>query len=203
MSNDFARRFMAYENELKQSLGQLLGLATGLLADRQLLDEEVRFLNAWLTEHDELSHSWPGDVVHGRVKHVLADGVISEQERTHLVETLRELVGGRIEDLAASTHVSELMFDEVMSVVFPGSTFCLTGDFVYAPRAVCEQEIVKRGGQVGKAVTKKSQYLVVGGLGSVEWKHGSFGTKIEKAIQYKRNGLPIQIVHEDKWASHL
>lgn len=194
---------MAYENEYKQSLGQLLGIATGLLADRQLLDDEVRFLDAWLTEHDELAHSWPGDVLHSRIKSVLADGVISEQERAHLVETLRQLVGGRIEDLAAATHVSELVFDDVVSVSFPGAIFCLTGDFVYALRTVCEQEIEKRGGKVGKGVTKKLQYLVVGGLGSLEWKHGSFGTKIEKAIQYKRDGLPISIVHEDKWASCL
>jgi NAD-dependent DNA ligase len=203
MSNDFARRFMAYENEYKQSLGALLGIATGVLADRQLLDDEVRFLNTWLTEHDELAHSWPGDVVHARIKNVLADGIISEEERSHLVETLRQLVGGRIEELAASTHVSELVFDEVVSVSFPGAVFCLTGDFVYGPRPVCEQEIAKRGGQIGKGITKKLQYLVVGGLGSAEWKHGSFGTKIEKAIQYKRAGLPILIVHEDKWASHL
>ena len=203
MSNDFARRLKGYENEYKQSLGLLLGVATGLLADRRLPDEEVCFLNDWLNQHDELAHTWPGDVVHARIRNVLADGSISETERAHLVETLRQLIGGRLEELAASTHVSELVFDEVATVIFSGSMFCLTGDFVFAPREVCEKEIEKRGGQVGKNVTKKLQYLVVGGLGSAEWKHGSFGTKIEKAIQYKREGLPIWIVHEDKWASHL
>lgn len=43
-------------------------------------------------------------------------------------------------------------------------------------------------------MTKKLDYLVVGGLGSLEWKHGSFGTKIEKAMQHKRAGVPLFIV---------
>jgi hypothetical protein len=30
---------------------------------------------------------------------------------------------------------------------------------------------------------------VIGDLASREWKHGSFGTKIEKAQKYKRDGL--------------
>ena len=203
MANYFGRQYKAYENEYKQSLGLLLGIATGLLADRHLTDDEIGFLSTWLDTHEEIAQSWPGDVVHARIKGVLADGAISEAERAHLVETLQQLVGGRLEDLAASTHVSELAFDELTAVSFPGAAFCLTGDFVYAPRAVCEREITTRGGVIGKGVTKTLRYLVVGGLGSVEWKHGSFGTKIEKAIQYKRSGVPILIVHEDVWASSL
>lgn len=203
MTNEFGRRFKAYENEFKQSCAQLLGLATGLLADRQLLDSEIVFLNDWLLRHEELCSSWPGDVIRARVGSVLQDGHISEDERAHLVETLRELVGGRIESLAEAAHVSRLMFDQVSCIAFADSTFCLTGDFVYAPRAHCEQEIQRRGGKVGKNVTKSLHYLVVGGLGSIEWKHGSFGTKIEKAMSYKRTGAPILIVHEDVWTAHL
>ena len=44
---------------------------------------------------------------------------------------------------------------------------------------------------------------MIGGLGSTEWKHGSFGTKVHKAMQYKQSGVPIQIVHEDPFAAAL
>lgn len=203
MANDFGRRAKAYENEYRQSFSQLLGIATGLLADRHLHDSEVSFLNEWLQNHQELALTWPGDVVHSRIKHVLADGLITDDERAHLVTTLQELIGGRLEELAASTHVSQLALDDVKAVTFPGFAFCLTGDFVYAPRSVCEREIEARGGVVGKGVTKSLHYLVVGGLGSPEWKHGSFGTKIEKAIHYKKSGVPLFIIHEDAWASCL
>ncbi|MBL0143768.1 MAG: BRCT domain-containing protein [Betaproteobacteria bacterium] len=202
MANFFARQGAAYANEMKRSFGALVGIAQGLLGDRQLSDQEIGFLNEWLQANDAIATAWPGDVVHTRIKAVLADGVVTEEERSHLVETLSKLVGGSLEQLAQSEHVTGLAFDDVSSVSFSGSRFCLTGEFVYAPREVCSAAIESRGGTVG-GVTKKLSYLVIGGLGSPEWKHGSFGTKIEKAMQYKREGLPILVVHEDTWASSL
>jgi hypothetical protein len=44
---------------------------------------------------------------------------------------------------------------------------------------------------------------VIGSLGSPEWKHGSFGTKVEKAMKYKQAGLSILIVPEECWATSL
>ena len=146
---------------------------------------------------------WPGDVLHQRVRAALADGLITEGERAHLVDTLHQLIGGSLEDLAASTHVTRLAFDDVPHVEIPGSRFCLTGEFVFAPRAKCAEEIERHGGLVSSSVTKKVRYLVVGGLGSAEWKHGSFGTKIEQAVRYRREGVPVLIIHEDRWASSL
>ena len=203
MTNFFARQSATYANEMKRSMGALLGIATGLLADRQLNDAEIRFLNDWLQTNSAIATSWPGDVIHARIQGVLSDGVVTELERSHLVKTLQELVGGTLEQLASSTHVTQLAFDDVPKLEISGASFCLTGDFVFAPREICIREIEQRGGVVAMSVTKKLHYLVVGGLGSPEWAHGSFGTKIEKAIRYKRDGLGIKIVHEDRWASSL
>lgn len=203
MTNFFTRQSAAYANNMKRSLGALLGIAQGLLSDKNLSDQEVRFLNDWLNTNEAIAASWPGDLIHSRIKSVLSDGVISEIERAHLVETLQKLVGGTLDDLAASTHVTELAFDDVARVEFPGALFCLTGDFVFGPREVCMAAIERRGGTAGNSITKKLRYLIVGGLGSPEWKHGSFGTKLEKAIRYKRDGVGIFIVHEDRWASSL
>jgi hypothetical protein len=44
---------------------------------------------------------------------------------------------------------------------------------------------------------------VVGSLGSQEWKHGSFGTKIDRAMELKQQGAPIAVVKEDHWAAAL
>lgn len=203
MTNFFARQSIAYANEMKRSLGALLGIAQGVICDRKLVDEEIRFLNEWLTANDAIAASWPGDVVHQRIRAVLEDGIVTEPERAHLVQTLQQLVGGTLEELAASTHVTQLAFDDVPRVEFPGMRFCLTGEFVFAPREKCSTVIEEHGGIVNNSVTKKLRYLIVGGLGSPEWKHGSFGTKIEQAIHYKREGVPILIVHENSWASSL
>jgi NAD-dependent DNA ligase len=202
MSNFFARQGAAYANDMKRSLGALVGIAQGVICDGELSDKEIAYLNRWLLENDAIANAWPGDVVHARIRSVLADGVVTEIERAHLVETLTQLIGGSLDQLAESTHVTNLAFDDIERVEFDQAKFCLTGDFVYAPRDVCTAAIEKRGGIVG-GVTKKLRYLIVGGLGSPEWKHGSFGTKLEKAIQYKREGAPILIVQEDRWAASL
>ncbi|MET3603213.1 NAD-dependent DNA ligase [Sphaerotilus sulfidivorans] len=203
MSNLFVRQGVAFKNDLNRSLGALVGIAQGLVCDAHLNDSEITFLNSWLNENENISMSWPGDVVHARVKNVLADGVVSDDERKYLLETLQKLIGGTLEELQQTTHVSELMLDDVPSVNFSGHTFCLTGEFVFAPRSLCAEAIERRGGKVATAVSKKLNYLVVGGLGSPEWKHGSFGTKVEKAMALKRAGASLLVVHEDRWANSL
>lgn len=204
MSNFFARQGAAYINDLKRSCGALMGIAQGVLCDRHLSDSEIRFLNDWLEKNDAIAYEWPGDVLYERVRGALADGVITEDERQHLVQTLQQLIGGALEDLADSTHVTSLAFDGVPPrIEFPDYSFCLTGEFVFAPRSKCQMEIEARGGIISSSVTKKLHYLVVGGLGSVEWKHGSFGLKIERAVKNRRGGLPVRIVHEDVWVAAL
>ena len=200
MSNFFARRGAAYRNELNRSFGALVGIATGMLGDRHLSDAEIDFLSKWLQANEAIAAVWPGDVIYERVRGALADGRISEPERKHLVDTLQSLIGGTLDDLAESTHATSLALDDVSVVMFAERVFCLTGDFAFAPRDICAVEIEKRGGTVKPGISKKVHYLVVGGLGSPEWKHGSFGTKIEKAMELKRNGAPILLVHEDVWA---
>lgn len=202
MSNFFARLGAAYANEMKRSLGALVGIAQGLLCDRQLTDQEIVFLDKWLIENDAIANAWPGDIIHARVRSVLADRIVTEAERAYLVDTLNQLIGGSFEQLSNRTHVTGLAFDDVERISFNRATFCLTGEFIFAPREICATEIEKRGGTVG-GVTKKLRYLVIGSLGSPEWKHGSFGTKVEKAMRYKKEGIPILVVPEDLWAASL
>lgn len=203
MSDFFGRRGAAYWNEMARSCGALLGIAQGMLADGSLNDAEIRFLHDWLSANDTIACAWPGDVLHARLREVLADGHIGADERQHLTDLLQALVGGSAEDLVAPTHVTALALDRVQGIDFDGKTFCLTGDFVFGPRTSCAQAIERRGGRVADGITKKLAYVVVGGLGSPEWKHGSYGTKIEKAMTYKAQGLPLLVVHEDVWASSL
>lgn len=203
MSNFFARQAVTFRNDLNRSIGALVGIAQGLVCDRHLNNQEIQFLKDWLGANENIANTWPGDVVHARVRSVLDDGVVTDEERSYLLETLQKLVGGTLEELSETTHVSALAFDPIESVQFAGRTFCLTGDFVFAPRSTCAEAIERRGGSVASSVSKKVHYLVVGGLGSPEWKHGSFGTKIEKAMALKREGTPLLVVHEDLWANSL
>lgn len=201
--NPYQRQAAAFTNEMRRSCGALLGIVQGILADQHLNDQEVTFLRDWLQNNDAVATAWPGDVILSHVQQALHDGVISAEERQHLSGVLQDLVGGRLDDLAEATHVTQLALDSVLLIDFTDRRFCLTGDFFFGPRGVCEEAIARRGGVVQSGITKKLDYLIVGGLGSPEWKHGSFGTKIEKAVSYRSEGLPLLIVHEDIWASSL
>jgi NAD-dependent DNA ligase len=189
-------------NRLVQSCGNLLGIASGLLADRQLNDDEIRFLHQWMLANEEMLVVWPGDVLIARVRAVLADGIVTEAERMHLVETLQQIAGGEVPG-PNTGPVNQLAFDEAPVIRFPEMVYCVTGDFVFGPRERVHEAIAGRGGVVLKNVTQKLNYLVVGMRGSEEWKHGSFGTKIEKAVEYRRKGLPIAVVREDDWTAAL
>jgi len=203
MGNFFSRHGAAHVNELNQSLGALLGIASGLLADGELRDTEIAFLDQWLKAHGTLCSTWPGDVLPKRVSDVLADGHITEEERGHLISTLQQLVGGTLDQLADSTHVTQLLPYETPPIKYVGESFCLTGDFACGLRASCESRIVALGGDVKSNVSKKLNFLVVGGLGSPEWKHSSFGTKVEKAMELKREGALIYLIREEYWLSSL
>jgi NAD-dependent DNA ligase len=198
----YTRIIAADQNRLVQGCGSLLGLATGLLADAELNDAEIKFLRHWLESNDELRTQWPGDIVYERVEAILADGIVTEIEREHLVGTLREICGGVVAG-ATNPGPNQMAFDQEVVIQFARMNYCVTGEFVYGPREKVCEAIESRGGFLSKGITKKLNYLVVGLRGSEEWKHGSYGTKILKAVEYKRAGLPVYIVREDAWSSAL
>ncbi len=188
---------------LKQSLGELLGLARGLMADQELTDSEIHFLDKWLEERYSMTSSFPGNVIHERVKEVLEDGVVTEEERSHLVETLNMLIEDRLEDLADQVDLTELWFDDVGLIDLNKTRFCLTGNFVYGPSDVCKVAIEQRGGTVAPSVSDEAQFLVVGGLGLDEWRTGGLGAEIESAMRLRAKGKSVKIIPEDSWVEYL
>jgi len=190
-------------DSLKQSLGELLGIARGLMADEELTDSEIMFLHDWLEERFSMTSPFPGNVIQQRIKDVLEDGVITEEERSHLVDTLNMLIEDRLEDLAEQVDLTELWFDDVGLIEFSHTQFCLTGNFVYGPKDVCKTAIEERGGVVIPAVGDGVQFLVVGGLGVDEWRTGGLGSKIEKAMRMRATGDSVKIIPEDSWVALL
>jgi NAD-dependent DNA ligase len=190
-------------SSLKQSLGELLGVARGLMADEELTNSEIRFLNDWLEQRYTMTSSFPGNIIHQRIKDVLKDGVITEEERSHLVDTLNLLIDDRLEDLAEQVDLTELWFDEVGLIEFNKARFCLTGNFVFGPKDVCKTAIEQRGGIVKPSVGDEIQFLVVGGLGVDEWRTGGLGIEIERAMRLRATGKKVKIIPEDSWAALL
>jgi len=201
MSIDATDNFSS--DSLKKSLNELLGLARGLMADDKLSDSEILFLHEWLEDRYSITSSFPGNVIQARLQEVLEDGIITEEERVYLVDTLNTLIEGRLEDLADEVDLTELWFDEPGIIDFHSTRFCLTGNFVYGPRDVCRTAIESRGGTVMPTITNEPEVLIVGGLGVDEWRTGSLGAKIEAALRMKKQGVPVKIIAEEAWVDQL
>jgi len=204
MDRSFARRCATDARLLKRSCESLIGLCAGILADDILNDKEIEFLNVWLLDNKEIATTWPGEVIYARVCDVLADGVITEDERAYLKQTLIDLLGGTLQETGATSGLSiGLPIDDINKIEIIDNLFCFTGNFLFGTRNACEQAIIDRGGLIYQRVKKDLNYLVIGTMTTHEWKYTSYGTKIEKAIYYKKKGVSIFIVSEEQWIQFL
>lgn len=77
-------------NEIK-AVNTLYGLIMGITADRIVTDQEIQFLNLWIKENERYTNAFPLNIIKRRVNEILADGIITQEEREHFYQTLIEL----------------------------------------------------------------------------------------------------------------
>lgn len=182
---DMTAPFVSSNNGSPQTfaLQQLIGILRGISADGIVNEIEAANLKAWLDESSDLAI--PEFIsIADTIDRVLADGVITPEESSHLLDMF-----DRVIDPTADTCEA--------SIKFVGSKFCLTGDFTHGSKSDIESEIVSRGGEIAKSVSVKVSYVVVGGQGSAQYAFGNYGTKVKKAMELIEKGKPIQIITED------
>jgi hypothetical protein len=186
-------------------MNRLIGMVHGVTADRRLMDREILRLQHWIEEAagGALARNWPGSAILGRITEILADGIVTDEERADLLDMLDSLTGGGFEFGAAGGMATTLPVTPVERINFSGRNFCMTGRFIYGPRARCEAAILQRGGRVLENVTQALDYLVIGGLASRDWVQASYGRKIEKAVTLRNAGRQVFILAEETWAGHL
>jgi NAD-dependent DNA ligase len=189
--------FHLANNEIK-AINTLYGLIMGITADRIVSDEEIHFLNLWLSDNEEFTHNFPLNVIKSRINDILADNIITQEEREDLYQTLTQIIGGDYHETGSAGGTSTgYGLEEPDSILISGSSFCLTGAFISGPRDKCEQAIKRFGGLPAKSVTKNLDYLVIGTLASRDWVATNHGRKIEKAFFYKEKGQSITIMTEE------
>ena len=98
MGDSFAKRISTDARVLTRSCESLLGICSGILADEDLNNKEVRYLDNWLDNNRNIATTWPGEVIYSRIKKILADNIITDEEREHLKQTLTDLIGGTLQE---------------------------------------------------------------------------------------------------------
>lgn len=182
-------------------LQRLHGVLGGVVADARISVEELRGLSDWLEERDHLRTCWPYDEVASLVAQVLRDGRIDEDEHGMLMRFFSEFVA--IGD--GRTLTASLLHDkgEIMGlcavdpqIQFEDRGFCITGKSSRMPREELCAQISDRGGTTYDGVSKRVDYLVIGADGNKCWAYSCYGRKVEKAIELRKAGGRILIVHE-------
>lgn len=188
-----------------RSIDELLGMCKGMLADGVINEDEINFLKLWLEANQEYIDQWPANILSARICEILADGIIDKQEKDDLFMMLNDITGGTktFYDEFKNNATTLPLCKPAPAIAFKGRQFCLTGQFLYGTRNKCEKEIQQRGGLTQKQPSQKTNYLIIGNLGSTDWMHTAFGRKIEDAIELKGKGFPISIVSEEHWVKHL
>jgi hypothetical protein len=182
-----------------QRLHAMMG---GIAADGVITVDELSGLSDWLLDHEHLKKCWPYDEVDSIVTAVLADKRIDEKEHSLLMSFFSEFVSAQnnhvISHLPVSSEVTLQGLCAVCpEITFDDSVFCFTGASSKRTRKELNEIVVNLGGKVINSVTSSLTFLVIGSDGNPCWAYACYGRKVEVAVNLRRQGSRLLIVHEN------
>ena len=182
-----------------QRLHAILG---GIMADGVISKTELQGLSDWISEHEHLKTCWPYDEVDSLITSVLSDGIIDDDEHKQLLEFFSEFTALLDDRTITSPRITtETTIVGLCSVCpeieFSGSTFCFTGASYKYPRSRFSELVNSLGGSVASAVSSKVNYLIIGAEGNPCWAYACYGRKVEKAVELRKKGSNLLLVHEN------
>jgi len=191
-----------YFNVATADMQKLHAVVAAIAADGEITQDELNGLSSWLQEHDHLKTCWPYDEIESLITSIMQDGRIDPDEHKILVEFFGEFVSLFDNKTVVSPLVKEGNSLLGLSAVCPDinfedAVFCLTGTSYKYSRVEFEKLISDLGGTSAKGVSKKVNYLIVGADGNPCWAYACYGRKVEKAVELRKQGVPIVIVHEN------
>ncbi len=187
---------------------KLHGILHGILSDNVITDDEVIGLNEWLIENNHLEKTYPYDELCSILAHVLADGVIDDAERDLLKVFFSEFIDINNSETINSDEICNLkkhitingICSMTPEILFQDKVFCFTGVSARGSRKSIADTIESLGGMYKDTVVKSTNYLIVGDDGNPCWCFSCYGRKVEKAMELRKKGADILIVHEnDFW----
>jgi NAD-dependent DNA ligase len=200
-----------YFDEITHTIQSLHGIMQGILADGVVSDEEIRALSNWVDEHDFLKGSYPYDELDSLLLAILKDGKIDEAERAMLADFFGQFSSfsrsKRITDEAtriANRGIKQVALSGICSncpdIHFTEKGFTFTGSSTKAKRGELVGHVTRRGGAFRPSVGQNTDFLVIGADGNPCWAFACYGRKVEQAVELRKKGHRIILVHEaDFW----
>lgn len=167
------------------ALQELQILVEEVTGGGEVTDRELSVLKSWTEDHRDLDGIYPFDKVFQALDQAAEGGAAAPEDLDRL-ETLLKNLADPVKNLGCHKKIETVR----------GMHVVVTGDFMYGSREEIYALIEAAGGVIDKGVKRATDYVVVGERGSGRWKAGRYGSKIEKALALKDQGLPVEIVEE-------
>lgn len=184
-----------------RQIDTLIGISKGIIADGKVDQSKAEFLMSWLVQSRQASDNPVVANLLAKVGAMLQDQVLDSEESSELLGILRGIAGdpSEIGELAKSASLP--INNPAPNVIFPSRCFVFTGTCAYGTRAQCHQATEALGGVIATGINKSVTYVVLGTYVTDSWAHETYGRKIEKAVQYREQGVPLAIITEEHWAN--
>lgn len=185
----------------RDEANEFLGFCAGVVCDGLILPKEADAILARIRASDILTSSPVYRDLWRATEAAMADRVLSEDEAEEIRQWIALLVGGGYVDTGVPNIGNTAQLDEPISdpalIEFEDKCFVLTGPMRMGTRNFIIEEIERCGGQVGKTVARRTDYVVVSSNASKNWRTTHFGTKIERAKELIVEGYKLRFVTEN------
>jgi NAD-dependent DNA ligase len=198
-------RSIEYYSLVSTDMQRLQPILTAIASDGTVAEAEVDQLSMWLLEREHLRKCWPYEEMDSLLTTTMRDQSIDPKEQKLLLEFCSSFATS---DLDFETpHITARTLSAIFAVSpvisFDDYSFCFTGESKRATREEMKTLAQDRGAKVVESVSPDLDYLVVGVGGNPCWAYSSYGRKIEKALELRRQGSKLLIVHESDFFNAL
>jgi len=187
-----------YYRLVTADMQRLQPILSAIASDGTVAEAEIEQLSMWLAEREHLRKCWPYEEMDSLLTTTMQDQCIDPKEHKLLLEFCSSFTTS---DLDFETpHVTARMLSDIFAVSpvisFDDYSFCFTGESKRATREEMQKMAQDRGAKVVESVSPELDYLVVGVGGNPCWAYSSYGRKIVKAMELRRQGSQLLIIHE-------
>jgi hypothetical protein len=197
-----------YFDQATADIQRLHAVLGAIASDGAITEAELRGLSDWLYEHEHLRTCWPYEEVGSLITGVLRDKKIDISEHSLLKEFFMEFVSVLDNRTIVSPKIS--LNRNVVGlcavcpdISFSGSRFCFTGTSHKYTRVQFSQTVKQHGGEVLDNISAKVDYLIIGADGNPCWAYACYGRKVEKAVELRKAGSRLLLVHENDFHDAL
>ena len=199
--HDFNKKMSCITADMQR----LHGLFAGIVADGIISKSELEQLKIWIEEHEHLKGHWPYDETESLIHQVLKDGFIDNEEHKLLLNFFSEFL--RIDHHKTLKYPLNEVDKPIQGlcavcpdVTIVGKTFCVTGKLKNNTRKEVASIITENNGCFSNTLTNNVDYLLIGSDGNEAWAFSCYGRKVEQAINLRKEGHKITLIHEfDFW----